>query len=357
MFFRIVPLAFWCWVFGLCPARAEQVPVWTTGTGTAVIVFQHGLLASLGFTVAGVTNGPLHTGLTEASAIKFVSPWGSPDSFLGGSLKCGRGFTLEWPEEGATNRAVMEPLELFALKDTDVFELRDEDSLPVFTMDRFDVRFDPGQHQLLMRRGSLRLDGQFADRVGRPELAGIAVGVVDCEVEIHELEQRINRRAKPQPPLCAIPPGPRAGVRIRAIEGVQATGPATNGLIPAAIALSLENPGPDALPLSAAAALPLTFRILAMENGATQSVVESVQTIRLDPAEKCPCADASLLYPGLVAHWTPADAISAGAALQLPVAVLGREGVSFFVEADLSGASVRRPLTVRRKGDAWLFGL
>ncbi len=341
-------------------AGAEEVPVWTTGTGTTTIVFQQGLLRILDFTVRGDSNGAYSANfsMTADSAIKFVSPWGSPDSFLGGSLKCDHGFALTAANDGRTNSVAISPLELFALKDTDVFELRDEDGEPVFTMDGLDVHFDPGLHAIFLRRGNLRISKDFAQAIGRAELAGFVVGVVDCEIEVRELDARIARKPRPLPAACGLPAGTNATLKLRGVGEVQMIDEPSHGLCPVAADVALENSGPDALELAALENTRLGLSLLVVKGGATSELVRVEQPMRVDPAERCPCPDETKFYPGFVARRSLADVIAQSAWLPVPVETLdaaARGDALLFFEARLGSASARRPVKPERRGPGWIF--
>lgn len=341
----------------VCPA--VEVPVWTTGTGSTSIVFQRDLLAAAGLEVrtgSGVVSAVAFA-LTEEAAIKFVSPWGSPDCFLGGSLRCDGGLELVYGTGEDRKTISVAPVELFALKDTERFELRDEDGGPVFAIDRFDVRFEPGLHQLQLMRGNLRLTREVAVLAGRPECEGLVVGVVDCAVDVHELAARIDRTPRRQPAWCSTPAGTNAQLAVRDIEAVQQCGAGPDGTVALAVALALRNDGPDALALSDAASLPVSLRFLAADVAATQVIAAVEHTIRVDAAAGCPCVDTARLYPGETARWSLADAIRTGLAAWIPAAALGDVSRQLVIEATLNGATCRRGFHARRSGEVWLFTL
>lgn len=385
MFYRRIQLAVAVFVLGISSAMAERVPVWTTGTGTTSIVFQHGILSSLGFETGVETdvvtntitlttnetgvvtnviamtntfltviasNGPMSFAMAEESAIKFVAPWGSPNSFLGGSLKHANGFILL----NGTNEIAIPSLELFALKDTDVFDVRDDDSEPVFDVDQLDVRFDPGLHHLSLRHGNLRFSRLFSQSIERPELEGIVVGTVDCEVEVHELEAQIERRARALPDCCGIETGTNGALRLKSIDAVQTADPISNGFARVAVGVSLENTGPDPLAATNFAAVPMTVRFIVTESGATSAVIQARQTLRVDTPEKCPCMDATRLYPGMTSRRSLADAMEERAELVIPAVLFERAGAAFFVEAEIAGSMIRREVHPRRAGDFLFFG-
>lgn len=339
----------------LAVLRAPAQTVWSTGTGTAAIVFQPTLLAAAGLSIDPATvdsNSVVRFALTDASAVKFVAPWGAPNSFLGGSLKGDRGLRVAW----ASHPIVIEPAELFAVKDTGVFELWDEDAEAVFSLDSFDVRFDPGMHRLSLRQGNVRLARGFAERIGQKDLAGFVVGMADFDVEVHELEARIARRTKALPSACQLPPGTNFAVVLNTVEALQFAGE-SNGSIRVAVALNFENTGPDAPPFATLASVPLSIRVLAIEAGGTTEVARASQAMRVDPSQACPCPDMSRWYPGFLTRWTIADALRNGVWVDLLEDTLDRGGVRLAVEAAIPGASIVAEFRPRKAGTTWLFDI
>jgi len=304
MFFRPAILVLFALAAQL---RADSVAVWTTGGGTARITPLDGLTRQAGVALRSDTN---LFALTEESRIKFVTPWGSPDSFLGGSLRATNTMTIEVvAADGTTNGLVIAPLEFFAVKDSGVFELRDDDAEAVLEIEHFDTRFEPGLRRLHLSRGAARLSAFFAEKMDRPELAGLCVAVVDCEIAVHELEARMERRRQPPPFACGIPADANAPLTLSTIEAVQQVGAATNGLVPVGIALTAENAGPAVLPVGALATVPVTLTLLAVKNGATTDVLRIENPLRFDPAARSLCPDQTKFIPGQLARRSLADVV------------------------------------------------
>ena len=290
--------------------RADQA-VWSTGTGTAHLAWFEGVAAAIGFEALadGTTNAPRAPALTDRSAIKFLAPWGSPDSFLGGSLRFEGALTVRV----GTATATIQPFDLFALKDTDTFEWRDEDSNPVLILDHFDVRFDPGMRTLDLERGTIRLAPDFAELAGHPDYAELVLGVFDARIDVRELAARVQRRPRPLPPACNAPAGTNAALRLAAMDRPQCI--ATNPLR-FALPLQLANDGPDALPFGSVSGI--FARVEARCPGSTGGTVtvDVALPLRVDPPERCPCPNLAVFPPHMTSLVTVADsALSGGIAL------------------------------------------
>ena len=340
-------------LLALCAGSLRAQTVWNTGTGTAQIVWRADLLSAGGLSVAT----PANTGVTAFavaadSSIKFVAPWGAPNSFLGGSLKSTQTVALTGP----AGLSLAVPLELFAMKDTGLFEVRDEETEPVFMLDGFDVRFDPGLHALSLRQGNVRLTRAFSERIGHPELQDFVVGVVGAAVEVNEMDARIGKRGKPLPAACLLPSGTNHQVMLRSLAALQYAGE-TGRAIRVVAAFRFENLGPDAPGLATLAPLPLAFRVLASDAGGTTELARASTSMRVEAPEACPCPDPSRWYPGFTNHWTLADALLGGVWVELPEEILERTDVTLSLEASIPGSVVTAPFRPRRVRGNWLFSL
>lgn len=286
---------------------AANQPVWCTGTGTARMVWFDGVAAVVGFSVTAdaSTNAVCDLALTEGSTIKFVAPWGSPDSFLGGSLRFGGTLSVRLGE----TTVKVDPPDLFALKDTDEFEWRDEDGATVLTSDHFDVRFDPGMRTLSLLRGNIHISSDLAERVGNPALAGLVVGALDVYADVRELAARIDRRPRPLPAVCDAPIGTNANLRVTVVDTPQLL--TTNGFR-IAVPFRVANDGPCALAYDALAMLQATVEVAVA--GATGETVRAIASVpvHIDPPEACPCPNLALFPPGMTSRVSLVDAALAG---------------------------------------------
>lgn len=296
------------------PLFAANPPVWCTGTGTARLAWFDGVTSAVDLQVldGATTNRLTDLALTDGSTIKFVAPWGSPDSFLGGSLRFGGAMSVRLGETTAR----IEPLDLFALKDTDVFEWRDEDSNPVLTVDHLDVRFDPGMRTLLLARGNVRIAADFAERAGRTALAGLVVGAFEAAADVRELAARIQRRPRALPAACDTPAGTNAQLRLVALDVPQVM--ATN-LFRIAVPFQIANDGPAALPYDLLGSLAATIEVARADASGGVVRTATAMPVHIDPPEACPCPDLSLFPPGMTSLVSIADAeLAGGLELSLP---------------------------------------
>jgi hypothetical protein len=266
--------------------------------------------------------------------------------------------TVSYPDAQPNNSTITQ-FELHALKDSDTFEVRDDDDDAMLVIEHFDTRFDPAQHRLHMRHGEVRVAGTFAEKMERPELAGLCIGVLDCEIEIQELEARIERRKVPPPYACGMPVAPNAALRIKEIEAVQQIG-FSGDEIKIGAGLVLENPGPFVAASSALNNVHHTLALLAVSGIATTEVARAEQATRFVPANRSTCPDETKFIPGSIARHSLAGVILENSGLNvsakaLDSALRGEATLVLAVGNDSGTISIK--LLPARTGDLWHFRL
>jgi len=170
------------------PAGADP-ETWALAGGSTTLYFNQHLLSDLGIEIVGTWDqGAGHFEyyefevLPESPVLQVAMPRGSFERLVSGSLRHDGGFDVRW--DGGYI-----PLKGFELRpspDLYSFELRATDGSVVFVLDYPHTRYIPESGRLVFINMDLRIAHELALRLGRPELAGMAIGEGHVVTEVVE---------------------------------------------------------------------------------------------------------------------------------------------------------------------------
>lgn len=160
-------------------AGSGHRPVELAGGSTQIRLNEH-LLEDLGISLHLVGDGPEPVGegetmvfvIEEATELGLALPSGSYRGAVSGYLSHKGGFELVW----LGDRLSLLGFELHPGLPPNAFELRAIDGSLVFVLDNPHPQSSRDGSEFLFLDMDLRFSGQLAVRLGRPELAGLAVG-------------------------------------------------------------------------------------------------------------------------------------------------------------------------------------
>ncbi|MFQ5524629.1 MAG: hypothetical protein ACE5GX_00075 [Thermoanaerobaculia bacterium] len=160
------------------PAQGIAAPSIELSGGTTRIRFNDHLISDLAISVGAVTATPetrdgfMAFTISESSILGLASPSSSYRGPLSGRLAHEGGFELFW----APDRISLVGFELHPGLPPNAFEMRAVDGSLVFVLDNPHIQQSADGKEVLFQNMDLRLSGQLAERLGRPELEGLALG-------------------------------------------------------------------------------------------------------------------------------------------------------------------------------------
>ncbi|MGB5817117.1 MAG: 3-coathanger stack domain-containing protein [Thermoanaerobaculia bacterium] len=176
------------WVSIAAPVGAEP-ETWALAGGSTTLYFNQHVLSDLGIEIvvtaersAGHSEYHEFQVLPESPVLRVAIPGGSFERLVTGALRHGGGFDVRW--DGGYI-----PLEGFELRpspDLYTFELRATDGSVVFVLDYPHTRYIPESRRLVFINMDLRIAHELALRLGRPDLAGMAIGEGHVITEVVE---------------------------------------------------------------------------------------------------------------------------------------------------------------------------
>ncbi|MCP4202735.1 MAG: hypothetical protein GY769_12470 [bacterium] len=185
-------------------AEARREPVELTGGRTEVRFNAH-LLEDLGISLERFTAsekadqpGLMEFRILETSVLGLALPSGSYRGPVSGFLSHEGGLEIDWQDDHVS----LLGFELHPGLPPNAFELRASDGSLVFVLDNPHPQPNSDGSEFLFLDMDLRFSGQLAERLGRPELEGLAVG---------EAHVRTRRKARAQVPTHEPLSGAEAG--------------------------------------------------------------------------------------------------------------------------------------------------
>ena len=236
-------------------ARSQAAEELTAHDAATFIQWSPTVLASIGVqvvdqspTAASPANGPEHfvpgqahmagfTALPEPR-LRLVVEHGVFRGLGGGLLRHRGGFTLRWHGGGAS-------LQGFLLRPApapNLLGLSAADGATLFVADNAHVAFLPDSRQLFLLDLDLRIAPALAERLGRPELSGLAVAALNVRARTDPLAEPRLRAA-----VCSPNFGPDIDIQLTDILQLQAWA-RSGGLVSMSPSTHIANVGLDDVP-------------------------------------------------------------------------------------------------------------
>jgi hypothetical protein len=168
---------------------AGQPETWALAGGSTTLYFNQHVLADLGIEIVGdLEQRAGHFDYHEFAVspdspeLRVAIPRGSFEKLVSGALRHGGGFDVRW--DGGY--VPLEGFELHPSPELYSFELRATDGSVVFVLDYPHTRYIPESRRLVFINMDLRIAGELALRLGRPDLEGMTVGEGHVITEVVE---------------------------------------------------------------------------------------------------------------------------------------------------------------------------